>query len=1038
MNFGASTFTLLVLLVASIAQTLSIDCSIFGRNMCLCQHLETELLQCPPAEPKIIISISDKQHITVQCQDEVTPNLDLDLFPDLNITQCQQFKLEYCYPENGFDGVRKKFGVQNLTVLELESMAPKENSASFSLTKDFLGNLSSLESLRISYSPISFAPDFLANFPNLLALVIYKSEISQLHRHFDYVPKLTLLDLASNQISALPDGVFRSLTNLSRLQLFSNNISSISRRTFEGLENVKLLELSLNHISQVAEDSFADLPLLVNLSLRGNRIQTIESNIFAHNSLLENVRLGSNPGVIFQDRVFENLTKLLTVELNSNRFQTLPEGTFTNCRALKDINLSSNLLSSLPEGVFRNLRYLKRLNLSFNTLGLLPDTLFVSLESLEQLELSHNQLSAISRQLFKPLHALKQLHLSHNQLSIIDKNAFSSLQSQFTVLDLSFNNWNNSYDVPVDIFQVTPLAELLYVEQLLLSHNQLRWIPDLPSALKLRRLDLSYNNISNVSMQSFAHHRASDLEIDLTHNQIEQVDFKLAETALVLNLEEDAPKDPSNIFKLSNNPLVCDCRNYDLARFSNGEMKHMKWVIRIDLDDQTCVDDSAVKVAALTPSMVNCPMPQACPARCSCAYKPFFRAALVNCSHQNLSSYPEFDLQSDYDHRFNQTWLDLSGNNFTKSPSKEVAYSSYSNVTWLDLSANSLQGIDWISPQVEVLNLNNNSIQNLDENVVAQLKNCSRLRLLKLKNNPWKCSCQSLELQKYIMEYYHKVNSSDVYCSDSQMQLVKLTELCTVSALLSVLLPIVLSVLLCFSVAVALYYRYQTEIKVYLFAKNLCLWFVTEEELDKNKTYDVFVSYAHQDENFVMEHLLPELEQRENPFKVCIHIRDWIPGEFIAEQVVSSVKDSRRTLVVLSNNFVDSVWGKLEFRTAHTEAITEGRARVIVVIYGDLDETKLDGELKSYLKTNTYVKWGDRYFWNKLRYALPHSHGNFYEKNKRHANVMLKIDDKFELIKNPPSPSTTSTPPITLDPALLQNQVGALPVEGEAPLLVRS
>lgn len=59
---------------------------------------------------------------------------------------------------------------------------------------------------------------------------------------------------------------------------------------------------------------------------------------------------------------------------------------------------------------------------------------------------------------------------------------------------------------------------------------------------------------------------------------------------------------------------------------------------------------------------------------------------------------------------------------------------------------------------MQVLNLNNNSIENLDKNMVTQLKNCSRLRRLQLKNNPWKCNCLSLELQKYIMEYYHKVN----------------------------------------------------------------------------------------------------------------------------------------------------------------------------------------------------------------------------------------------------------------------------------------
>lgn len=171
----------------------------------------------------------------------------------------------------------------------------------------------------------------------------------------------------------------------------------------------------------------------------------------------------------------------------------------------------------------------------------------------------------------------------------------------------------------------------------------------------------------------------------------------------------------------------------------------------------------------------------------------------------------------------------------------------------------------------------------------------------------------------------------------------------------------------------SLYARYDQRIKVWLYAHGYCLRCVREEELDADREYDAFVSFAHGDHEFVADKLLPKLESDSCAYKVCVHYRDWTPGDLIPTQIVRSVASSRRTVIVLSNHFVQSVWGMLEFRTAHVSSIAEGRVRVLVIALQDsppIDE--LPEELRLYLRSTTYLRWDDPWFWDKFRYALPH------------------------------------------------------------------
>jgi hypothetical protein len=76
----------------------------------------------------------------------------------------------------------------------------------------------------------------------------------------------------------------------------------------------------------------------------------------------------------------------------------------------------------------------------------------------------------------------------------------------------------------------------------------------------------------------------------------------------------------------------------------------------------------------------------------------------------------------------------------------------------------------------------------------------------------------------------------------------------------------------------------------------------------------------------------------------------------------------------VTENFIDSVWCRREFREAKIpELVDVKRNRIIVITHNNTENSdKMDDELNSYLRLHLFVKFEDPRFWQKLVYSMPH------------------------------------------------------------------
>lgn len=337
-----------------------------------------------------------------------------------------------------------------------------------------------------------------------------------------------------------------------------------------------------------------------------------------------------------------------------------------------------------------------------------------------------------------------------------------------------------------------------------------------------------------------------------------------------------------------------------------------------------------------------------------------------------------------------QTTLKLKNNSISQLP-EASGIVGYANVSKLSLADNllvSLDGVKQLPGNLSLLDVRRNRISVFDQDFIDYLAN--NTMNLAMGGNPLSCDCSALPLLGFVRAQPQRVQDmGDIYCSgrpEKPFQQMEVGELCPSYILLIGCILGGLVIVICLISVV--YLIYQQELKIWLYNHNFCLWWVSEEELDKDKTYDAFISYSHKDEQLIAQ-LLPKLESGLHAFRVCLHGRDWLVGDCIPEQIVRTVNDSKRVIIVLSQHFIDSVWARMEFRIAYQATLQDKRKRIIIILYKELEHFEgIDSELRAYLKLNTYLKWGDPLFWSKLRYAMPHNR-RVLKGQKKHVGPLI-------------------------------------------------
>ncbi|XP_054712158.1 toll-like receptor Tollo [Uloborus diversus] len=899
----------------------------------------------------------------------------------------------------------------------------------------FFHHSTEIREILLSNNSIAGFPSALfRSLSQLSHLDVSHNIISELHFLLDSFKnpnRLSTLNLSFNRIRRLEGTPFQSLLSLQVLHLQDNQIEYIAEKSFTHLSNLKILDLTNNKLRLIEADTFNGLISLQDLVLRNNHMELIHSDALMNLTRLRYLSLQNNSLTSFPVAI-NKMEYLQELDLSLNSISNITNDTFENLKSLVVLDLKSNLVGNLSRGTLRDQYSLRILDLSKNRIQSLEHGIFDDAIELEQIELNDNLLSDING-LFMNLQNLRVLNVSRNNITWFDyalvpsglvhldmhSNRIDSLGNYFeleTVLKLRYMDasFNRIKEINAATF---PNA----LEAASLRNNSVKIINPFTfmSKTNLTMMDLRNNNIQNLDINALRL-----ISIPINKNL---PTFYLSENPLHCDCTMEWLQRINNLDDMRQYPRIVDLENV-LCHMTFPRQHALIPITRAKSNEFLCKYKSHCFALCHCCEFDACDCEMVCPENCTCYSDQTWNTNIVDCSSRRYSRVPARipmdvtdlyldgnDMSQVGSHSFigrkNMRILHLNGSNihiirnrtfnglqnllklhlehnyisviqgheFTNLTSLQELYLSYNRLSTINNS--SFSHLKFL----RVLHLDHN---NLIDFLVWNLNVNHRLTGVKLSHNSWTCSCEYLgNFQDWLVVSGSFVTDrEDVRCYKNQSAGLYVLEFnssaCSNHSALTyykaefsgsyipvmIIAPIFLLIAFC----LIIFCIYNSEMKIWIYSRyGIRLFQRNNPHGETEKLFDAFLSYCKKDEAFVSQMLAPELEDGTYPHRLCLRYRDLPMAEYVAEAISEAIECSRCTVAVVSEQYLKSEWCTYELKAAHHENQCNRRHRLIIVLLDKISLKELDPDVRICLRSASLVHWGDRRFWEKLRFSMP-------------------------------------------------------------------